>query len=300
MFHRFLLMMLLLSGSGQAVAEACPPEGWDKPSLVALKARQFVVDDADERARLAETLVPCLADPDPELRDGVAYEAMSTWLRAEGLASAQVQALSAQLLAQLEHPAVDPEGVAQPFAALLLSELARTDRINPHFPDALRNRMLHSAEAYVAGMTDYRGFEEGLGWRHGVAHGADWIMQLALNPAYDRAALERLRAALLSQVPARGEHAYTDGESERLARAILVLMHRSELDPVSWHQTLATVSAPAPLPDWAAAFMSRRGLNQRHNVRLFLLALNLGVQRSTLADREALLHTIDAAIKASD
>ncbi len=300
MFQRSFVMMFLLITAGHVVAADCPPEGWDKSKLFALKGRQFEVRDAPARARLANALLPCLAHVDPELRDGVAFEALATWLRAGLLETTQIQAISLQMLNQLEHPAEDPDGVAQPFAALVLSELSRTDRIDSHFPVSLRTRLRETAARYVEGVRDYRGFEDGPGWRHGVAHGADWIMQLALNPAYGRADLEPLRDALVSQISAHGEHAYVDGETERLARAMLMLMHRGELDLVSWQATIASIAAPAPLPDWGAAFATRRGLNQRHNVRLFLLALNLGVQRSTLADRDALLKAIETGIRASD
>ena len=300
MFQRSFVMFFLLITAGHAVAADCPPEGWDKSRLLALKGRQFVVGDAPARARLANALLPCLSHADPALRDGVAYEALATWLRAGLLETTQIQAISVQLLNQLEHPSDDRDGVAQPFAALVLSELSRTDRIAPHFPASLRIRMRETAASYVEGVRDYRGFEDGLGWRHGVAHGADWIMQLALNPAYGRAELEPLRDALVSQISAHGDHAYVDGEAERLARAMLMLMHRSELDLVSWQVTLETIASPAPLPDWGAAFTTRRGLNQRHNVRLFFLALNQGVQRSTLADRDALLKAIETGVRASD
>ena len=41
---------------------------------------------------------------------------------------------------------------------------------------------------------------------------------LALNPAVDRAGLDRLLGAVAAQVAPRGEHSYIYGESERLAR----------------------------------------------------------------------------------
>ena len=39
-------------------------------------------------------------------------------------------------------------------------------------------------------MLDYRGFVPGAGWRRAVAHGADLLMQLALNPAVERTQLD--------------------------------------------------------------------------------------------------------------
>ena len=73
-----LLAGLLLSSPAQA---ACPPEGTDPTSLQLLREQKFAVPD-DVRAALVAGLPACLADPDPALRDGVAYEGLSTWLRA--------------------------------------------------------------------------------------------------------------------------------------------------------------------------------------------------------------------------
>jgi hypothetical protein len=49
-------------------------------------------------------------------------------------------------------------------------------------------------------VSDYRGFDDKEGWRHGVAHGSDWLMQLALNPALDRGQLDQMLAAIATQV----------------------------------------------------------------------------------------------------
>ena len=84
-----VLAGMLLSSSAQA---ACPPEGTDASSLRLLREQRFVVPDGT-RAALVETLPACLSDPDPTLRDGVAYEALSAWLRAGLLDATQRRTL---------------------------------------------------------------------------------------------------------------------------------------------------------------------------------------------------------------
>ena len=44
-----------------------------------------MVEDAADRRALAVALLPCLAATDPALRDGIGYEALSTWMRAGAL-----------------------------------------------------------------------------------------------------------------------------------------------------------------------------------------------------------------------
>ena len=68
-----------------AVSAACPPEGWTRESLATLKSQDFVVADANARQTLAIGLLDCLADPDPDLRDSTAFEALSRWLRADSV-----------------------------------------------------------------------------------------------------------------------------------------------------------------------------------------------------------------------
>ena len=75
------LPLLLLAAFSASPAQAeCPPPGWDLARLQSLKANKLEIDAA-ERDRLARGLLDCLASPDPELRDGIAYGAWALWLR---------------------------------------------------------------------------------------------------------------------------------------------------------------------------------------------------------------------------
>ena len=195
---------LALALAATPAAAACPPEGHDVDRLQALKAAGFAVEDPAERGALALGLLDCLADPDPALRDGLAYEALTTWLRSDALDADTRRALLDTLLPWIAPDAGPGDGFRAPFAALALSEVARTDRIAAWLDPAARDALVEAAAAYVASVDDYRGFDAAEGWRHGVAHGADLLMQLALNPALVDAQKRRLLDAVARQVaPAR-------------------------------------------------------------------------------------------------
>jgi len=168
-----------------AFAAPCPPEGWTRSELLGLKAQQWTVANPSRRAALADALLECLRDPDPVLRDEVAFEALQHWMRAPALEPDAVRAIGERLFAELEAP--DPLGFGRPFAALALSEVIRDDRVRGLWSAAQREAALERVVRYMASITDHRGFEPGAGWRHGVAHAADALMQFALNPALDRA-----------------------------------------------------------------------------------------------------------------
>lgn len=290
-----LLALLLLVPS--LAAADCPPPGWSRESLDALKARGFGGLDAAPRAALARDLVACLGHPDPGLRDGLAFEALATWLRADpSLPLATREALLDALLPRLA--AADAAGFEAPFAALVLAEVARTDRIEPWLAPDRRAALVEAAAAYVEGVRDYRGFTDGEGWRHGVAHGADLLMQLALNPALHKAQLTRLMDAAASQVAPSGAPAYRHGESERLVRPVLFALQRGQHDEAEWQAWVARLVAPAPMADGSEAYGSEAGLARRHNLRAFLLALYVGLDASGDEALQARVPAVVAGLRA--
>ena len=106
---RKLIAVAVLSGAffcSPAMA-TCPPEGQSRESLEALKALKFTLPDAQARMALAVGLVDCLGDPDPKLRDGIAYEAMAHWMRAGELDELGLRSVRDRLYAALQ--ADDPD-----------------------------------------------------------------------------------------------------------------------------------------------------------------------------------------------
>ena len=288
------LMLIVLLILAVAPAMACPPPGYDRPALQALKENGFAVADPARRRELAQALVGCLGNPDPELRDGIAFEALSQWMRADAFEAAQVGALRDRLYGLLDGP--EGEGYARPFAALVLSEVARTDRIKPWMSAAERAAMVDKAAAYVEGVRDYRGYDDVQGWRHGVAHGADWLMQLALNPALDRAQADRILAAVVAQaVPASG-HAYVFGEPERLARPVLFVAQRGLHSDAEW---AAWFAALVPrIGDAKQAYRNVAWLARRHDLTGLLQNIYLQAGNSQDPKIRTLQPAVLAAIKA--
>jgi hypothetical protein len=273
----------VLAGSLLALSSAwsqvvCPPAGWTPSALSQLKAAKWFVSNPQQREELALALLPCLADPDPQIRDGIAFEALSFWLRQKQISVNAQRRIFSALLNQLETNRPDEGGFAAPFAVLTLAEIARADRVTPFLGDAGLNTLVNAATQYVRGVHDYRGFVEGQGWRHGVAHGADLLMQLALNPAIGKAQLESLVDAALVQVAPASGHFYIYGESERLARPILFAARRGLIDADWWRQALKPLGAPHSFATWNEAFGSQAGLARLHNTKAFVLILYANVR----------------------
>jgi len=231
----------------------------------------------DDQAALA--YVACLGNPDPEIRDKIAYEGLVTLLRGNRVSKRGIQDLQQKCAGYLRGDD-DKGGFLKPFAALCLAEVARTDRIAPHFNEAERTDIVKIATDYMKSITDYRGFDDVDGWRHGVAHSADLLMQLSLNDHIGAEHHREMLAAIAAQLSPSG-HFYTYGEPARLARPVLFMAMQGTINEDEWITWFANIVKPAPeMEKWNDAFSSNAGLAKRHNLTAFLSALHLNISNS--------------------
>lgn len=290
----WLLLLAVPGYAGAAAGPGCPPSGWDRTALENLKRDEFALADGARRDALAQGLLACLADADPTLRDGIAYEALSAWMRKGALATPSLRRLRDALYAELDGP--EGEGYARPFAALVLAEVARTDRIAAWMSAQERAAMVARAVGYETSVRDYRGYDARTGWRHGVAHGADWLMQLSLNPALDEAQLAAIVDAVAAQAVPESGHAYVYGEPERLAAPVLYAARRGFRDEAQWTAWFAAL--PARLGDAELAYRDPAWLARRHDLIAFLQAIYVSADVSDDARLRVLLPGATAALQA--
>ena len=288
------LFAAAIAGGAQA---ACPPDGVTRSQLSELRGAKWVMPDAGRDA-LALALLDCLAHPDPALRDEIGFEALQSWMRADQLGSATLHTIRTTLLARLKGQ--DAIGFSQPFAALVLAEVARTDRIKPWLTPAERAAFVREASTWLAGVRDYRGYIEADGWRHGVAHGADLMLQFALNPALGKDDHDAMLAAIAVQVLPAGPyfpHFYQFGEGERLMAPVFYLARRDTLTAAQWEAWFARLTAAARQP----GPVTMATLAQRHNLKAFLLPLYVSLNESSdAAQRARLLPIVTKALKQLD
>jgi Protein of unknown function (DUF2785). len=299
MTHRTAAALALAASmlASAAVAQNCPPAGMTRAQLLDLKAHEFKLQDAARRQTLALDLVACLGSTDQELRDGVAFSALAAWMRDKQLTPATVGRIREQLVALLAPDRADPTGVQRPFAALTLAEVVRFDRVEAFMTDQQLRQLVDVSTRYLQSIRDYRGFDEREGWRHGVAHTSDVMLQLAVNPRTTKAQLDQMLAAIATQVAPPGEHFYTYGEGDRLAQAVFYIAKRKLHTADEWKKWFDQVSAPAPLANWQAAWASQRGIAKHQNTMQFFSMLYLYVRESGPDFQDLVLPSIVAAIK---
>ncbi len=227
----------------------------------------YLAMDAATRTRLLLSLPGCLDLPDPALRDTYAFEVLSLILRGSDQSPDTVRMLMHSLLDRIGSADWDVHGFRSPFMFLALAEVARVDRLTPFLSEEERWDLLMEAKSYLAGLEDYRGFTEGEGWRHGVAHTADLLMQMSLNAHLTKPQAEEILAAIASKV-APENHAYIFGESERLAAPVTYLGWKETFTAEEWEAWFSALWPPDD-PQREVAYKSEAALTRLHNLRAF-------------------------------
>jgi hypothetical protein len=277
-----------------ALPAAAEPPVHDRSFWMALAAKDFAVPEGESAGALALEAADLLSSPDPELRDGVGYEALARWVYKDGLVPpADLERLRLRLQAGLKKGLGETSGdsaYGRSFSAIGLSILAAADLKKPWLTQEAFDDLLSASTAYLVAEKDVRGFVPGGGWVHATAHTADVLKFLSRNPRLSSAGQARIVDAVARRLRTAGV-VFTWGEDERLALALLSLTRRKDFDPKPVEAWLAALSAentalwkngPAISP---AAFVPVRAQKQ---ALVHLAALLAREEAPTTAFRKAL------------
>jgi hypothetical protein len=134
-----------------------------------------------------------------------------------------------------------------------------------------------SALAGFAGEEDFRGFVDGRGWAHALAHKADLLGTLARGRHLDASRLEEILTAIAEKLTRPAEVVLTFEEDHRLVRAVVHVLLRNEVQAEFLH---SWVDHLAHMPDgktWGTVLglheCDQAGNRARVNVRNFLRSL---------------------------
>lgn len=191
-------------------------------------------------------LVADLASPDPYVRDTTAYAALARICADGELSSSDGLALGGAMVERLAHERAE----ARSFAPLVLAALVEGDVFEPSWVPAV-------TDWYVA-EADLRGYDEGVGWIHAVAHGADFFGACGASGVGEP---DELLHALALRLVAPTDAVWRDQEDDRVACAIAQVLAHPALDParsVDWLgpvQELFAMGAPGPVPPEASNTM---------------------------------------------
>ena len=223
-------LLLLLPGATTAAlaAPAHPAAFWR-----ALKQQQFKLAPGQSAAELASEATQLLGSTDPEIRDGIAYEALSDWVYGEQLLTAsQLEQLREQLARNAVHGlggAGDDSLFLRSFSILALSVLAAEDLQKPFLSPEHYAGLVDLGIQSLTQERDLRGYVPGKGWGHATAHAADLLKFLARNPKLQPVQQRRIVEAVATRLRTAGV-VFVWGEDARLAATLASVARRADAE----------------------------------------------------------------------
>lgn len=233
---------------------------------------------------LTVELVEMLGHPNPRLREDVAYPLLTTWVT-QGVYDELLSGLGDGIVPGLRYGLGhdgDVSVIRRSYSALMLAEIIGRDN-NAHLMS--ESSVLDwgdRATSWYVREQDHRGWVPEQGWAHAIAHGADLLAALARSRHFGRLELTVLLDVIADRVLTPTSYIWRHGEDDRLAYAVMTLLHRNALDPALVEPWLARlgegIKPPRTRGHLEAEFPSPAAGNTSSFLRALHLQLALGVQ----------------------
>ncbi|WP_185995807.1 DUF2785 domain-containing protein [Nocardioides campestrisoli] len=254
---------------------------------------------------LTAELTSMLGSPDPALRDGLAYPALSTWI-ARGVYDDLLAGLGDGMATGLEvglGGRGDDSVFRRAWSVRVLGDvLARDNEMRLLTADQVV-RWGDRVATWLVREQDLRGWVPEKGWARALAHGADALAALAASPHLGAPEETVLLDVVADRLVLTQDQVPVDGSTDRLARATMAVLRR-ELVPFKvlepWVARIAAHASPYgalggpvgdPLARTAASQAFLRALHlqlllapEPPSVRSDLLLVVVAALRETNAD----------------
>ncbi len=128
-----------------------------------------------------------IGSPDPELRDDLIYDIFAHWIEADLLDAGQLKQLldvsldGSHLFYRIGESGTDSV-FTRTFSALVIALIVDAHRRHAFLTSGELHRVKDEIEDYLCRERDVRGYVDGKGWAHAVAHAADMLAELAQCP----------------------------------------------------------------------------------------------------------------------
>lgn len=269
-------LLLLCVATTSAAAQSAQPAAHDKAWWQAVAKAGYTVPVDVPLSALLDELTALLGHRDPELRDDIAYTTLAQWIYVKRAVPEAERLRLMRLWMRNMTVGIGETGtdtvLRRSFSALALAILPGLDNEAPYLERAAFGDLLSATLAYLRDERDVRGFSNDVGWMHSVAHTADVLRFLGrsrhLTVPEQALILNGIRDKLAAvQTP------LVNGEDERLARAVLSLVARSDFDEAAFGAFLKALDVPfdgKPTTQSLAV-----GQNRRHLLVSLLAVLTL-------------------------
>lgn len=184
--------------------------------------------------------------PDPRLRDELIYATLARWIHNDFFNEDQLEHILTKafddnhLFYQIGEVCTDSV-FKRSFSAHAAAAVLQKDQNDVRLDQDTVSRLLERVCQYLEMEQDTRGYVEGKGWAHSIAHGADLLAAAVRHPLcpVDEAGWRVLN--VVGQTLFKG-YVYSDDEDERLIQVLIALLHRKDSREVNlglWLQGIA-------------------------------------------------------------
>ena len=180
---------------------------------------------------LTAELTQMLGDTDPRVRDQLAYPTLATWVgrgEYDDLLPGLGDGMATGLRTGLGEVGTDSV-FRRSFSALVLAECIARDTERPLVPGGKVLEWGDRIATWVLDERDLRGYVDGKGWAHAIAHGADALGVLARSPHVGKAELAVLLDVIGERVALPTDTLLAHGEADRLAAATMAVLRRDRV-----------------------------------------------------------------------
>lgn len=212
-----------------------------KEKLQSFARNEFRPPEKEELSAMIPAMLNHIGSTDSELRDDLIYSAFGTWVGDKVIGAGQLRELlpiildDQHLLYRLGEQETDSV-FTRSFSMLILPLLLISHRSQTLFATPEIHGIKKQLLYYLEHERDSRGFVQGKGWAHAIAHAADALDDLAQCTELQKPDLAELLEAIRNVVCVGTDH-YAHLEEERLATAVLAILKRelfSEEEICAW------------------------------------------------------------------
>jgi hypothetical protein len=256
-------------------------------------------------SELTPELLSWLGSADSELRDEFAYPILTAWIERGQYGHDDLRGIAGQMLDNLGKglgESATDSVFLRSFSALILMEVVARDNAEPFLDGREVRDLLGGALDYLRRERDLRGWVDGLGWAHAVAHTADLLMMLSRSRHLGVVEMSALLDGIADRLLTPSDTVFLYQEDERLAYAVLNVLRRGLLDLAAVNRWLGRFVRPQGYDSWQPVFAEPGLTVARVNVTSFLRSLyfQLLLTKSPPDELERLLEGVVEVLREMD
>ncbi|WLD94368.1 DUF2785 domain-containing protein [Alkalihalobacillus sp. AL-G] len=195
--------------------------------------------------KLVEPMLTHIGSPDPELRDELIYSTfarliMNDHLNQNTLIHILKTCIDDDYLFYRIGENEEDSVFRRSFSSLVLALIIHKDAEKRFLDSDLAIHVCDKAVTYLMEENDLRGFVEGKGWAHSIAHGADLITVATKHPTVNPVTFYPKCLTAIKKCVTRDQGVYIDNEGERLIFAVEAMLEKGlqETELVAWVDSL--------------------------------------------------------------